>query len=558
MALRIRYNLLILCLLVTGCSPVGNIVFINGHIITLDEQDRIAEAVAVEDGIIVAVGSNADVKPFIDKDFKVLDLQGKTMTPGFIDAHGHFPGSGLKEIEVDLNSPPIGQITTIEQLKFALGEKLETTKSDGWVSGFGYDDTLLQEHRHPTRLDLDEVSTETPIFIRHISGHLAVVNSAALAIANINATTPDPVGGIIGRDPISGEPNGILEETAMELILAVFPQPSIFDSLKMTLSATDEYASKGVTTAQNGLAEKAYFNPLRLASLAGLLKQRIVMWPSLALGKEILAGTYKPSSNNRFKVGAIKMVADGSIQGYTGYLREPYFTAYEGDASYRGYPRTPLQQLKNDVLAFHKAGYQIAIHGNGDAAIDDIIEAIAAAQAEFPRNDARHIIVHAQMVQDDQLDQMQQLGITPSYFSLHTYYWGDRHREIFMGPERASRMSPSRSTLDRGIPFTLHADTPVVPMDPMLLMWSAVNRTSYLGTSIGEYEKISALDALKAVTVNAAWQIFEEEHRGSIATGKVADLVVLSEDPLTHPESLNTISVLNTFLNGAEVYNASN
>lgn len=554
----IRNSLLILCFVVTGCSPAGNIVFINGHIITLDHQDRIVEAVAVEDGVIVAVGSNADVRPFIDQNFKVLDLQGKTMAPGFIDAHGHFPGSGLKEIEVDLNSPPIGQITTIQQLKLALKEKLEATKSDGWVSGFGYDDTLLQEQRHPTRLDLDEVTSDYPIFIRHISGHLAVVNSAALALANITAATPDPVGGMIGRDPVSGEPNGILEETAMDLILAVFPTPSVIDSLKMTLSATKEYASKGVTTAQNGLAEKAYFNPLRLASLAGLLKQRIVMWPSLALGKEILAGSYKPSSNNRFKVGAIKMVADGSIQGFTGYLREPYFTACEGDEFYRGYPRTPLQQLKSDVLAFHKAGYQIAIHGNGDAAIDDIIEAIAAAQAEFPRDDARHIIVHAQMVQDDQLDQMQKLGITPSYFSLHTYYWGDRHRNIFMGPERASRMSPSRSTLDRGIPFTLHADTPVVPMDPMLLMWSAVNRESYLGTPIGDYEKIDALNALKAITINAAWQIFEEQHRGSIEIGKVADLVVLSDDPLAHPESLNTIKVLNTYLNGAEVYHLKN
>ena len=215
---------------------------------------------------------------------------------------------------------------------------------------------------------------------------------------------------------------------------------------------------------------------------------------------------------------------------------------------------TMVEQVKK----LHKAGLQIAIHGNGDAAIDDILYAFSIAQKEHPREDARHIIVHCQTVRIDQLDKIKKLGITPSFFPVHTYYWGERHRDIFLGPERAARMNPLKTARDKDIRYTIHLDTPVVPMDPLLLVWSAVNRLSYEGNVIGQDEKISALEALRAVTIEAAWQIFQEDNRGSLEKGKFADLVVLSDNPLTNPEKINEIKILKTFVGGEAVFECSN
>ena len=546
------------CLLLSlGCTQgAGDQVFINGQIITMDSDNRIVEALYVESGKIVAVGSNAEIEAYITDNSEVTDLEGKTLVPGFIDAHGHFPGSGLKVVQVDLYSPPIGVTQNISDIISVLSTKASSTSEGDWVIGFGYDDTLLAEKRHPNRQDLDLVSSKHPIIILHSSGHLGSVNSLALVALNIDRSTSDPDGGVIQRD-INGEPTGVMEETALDIFLPIVEaERSIFDMLNMTYSASQEYISVGVTTAQNGKAEKLYIDALGMGAKLRVLPLRVVVWPDVKVGREMLAGNYNPQNYNSefFSVGAIKMVADGSIQGYTGYLREPYYTPYKDDPEYRGYPRTDLETLTEDATNFYQAGYQVAIHGNGDAAIDDIIHAVSEAQSLYPNDDARTIVVHAQMAQDEQLDSMKTLGMAPSFFSLHTYYWGDRHRDIFMGEERAMRMSPAKSALDRGLQFTIHSDTPVVPMDPMLLVWSAVNRVSYLGNQIGEAQKISPIDALRSITIDAAWQMFLEDHRGSIEVGKVADLVMLDSSPLINPQGIKDIEVLQTFVNGRSVY----
>jgi hypothetical protein len=224
------------------------------------------------------------------------------------------------------------------------------------------------------------------------------------------------------------------------------------------------------------------------------------------------------------------------------------------DPAYRGYPRISREELIEKVVRRHAAGWQVAVHGNGDAAIDDILDAFEHAQRQHPRADARHVVIHAQMAREDQLDRMKALGVIPSFFSLHTYYWGDRHREVFMGPERAARMSPARSALDRGLRFTLHCDSPVVPMEPLRLVWAAVNRRSTSGASIGDAQRIPPLAALRAVTIDAAWQHFEEHEKGSLEPGKLADLVILSESPLEHPDRIDRIRVLETILGGRVVY----
>jgi hypothetical protein len=254
----------------------------------------------------------------------------------------------------------------------------------------------------------------------------------------------------------------------------------------------------------------------------------------------------------------VKLIADGSIQGYTAYLREPYFVPPAADPAERGYPRYPKQELAERIATYRAAGLQVAVHGNGDAAIDDILDALEAAQRGDPQLDARPIIIHAQMTRPDQLDRMKQLRAIPSFFVLHTYYWGDRHRERFLGPERAARISPTHTAQQKGVRFTLHCDTPVVPMEPLRLVWAAVNRRTTSGQELGPEERIDVNSALRAVTIDAAFQHFEEDLKGSLEPGKLADLVILGRSPLAIPEEeIADVPVLETIIGGKSVFRAA-
>ena len=422
----------------------------------------------------------------------------------------------------------------------------------------GYDDTLLAEGRHPTRQDLDRASSEHPIAIWHISGHLAVANSRALEQLGIDARTPDPEGGRIGRDPETGEPNGVLEETAAGPLEELLLQPSLLDSLRIVRSASELYLAAGVTTAQNGYATVSQMRGMVWLSRLGLLPLRVVLWPGGDAAERLLDGRLGLVSPDDpwLRRGAFKLIADGSIQGYTGYLSRPYHVPPGDDPDYRGYPRMDREELIRQVGLYHERGLQLAVHGNGDAAIDDILDAFERAQRAHPRADARHVLIHAQMARDDQLERMRELAVIPSFFSLHTYYWGDRHRDRFMGPERAARMSPARSAAVRGVRFTIHADAPVVPMEPLRLVWAAVNRRSTSGASIGEAERIGVTRALRAVTIDAAYQHFEEGEKGSLEPGKLADLVWLDRSPLDDPEGIDRIRVIETIVAGRTAFRA--
>ena len=534
----------------------GRTLYVGGPILTLDASNRVVEALGVNGTRIAAVGSEAELQEWRENGARVVDLGGRALLPGFIDAHGHFPGAGIFEVFVDLNSPPIGSVLDIEDIVERLRDKAADTPRGEWVAGMGYDDTLVAERRHPTRSDLDRVSSEHPIVISHISAHLAVVNGMALERLGIDRSTPDPEGGRIRRDP-SGEPDGVLEESLMESI-ASHVRPSLLEFLKIARRASALYLEAGVTTAQSGYTSDELMRGLALLSRIGVIPIRLVLWPSGEVADALLDGSSEFHSPNALWVrrGAVKLIADGSIQGYTGYLSRPYHVPPGDNPSYRGYPRIPRQELMSQVMRYHSSGLQVAVHGNGDAAIDDILDAFEAAQRAHPREDTRHVIIHAQMARDDQLERMSQLGIIPSFFSLHTYYWGDRHREIFMGPERAARMSPARSAAERGLRFTIHADSPVVPMEPLRLVWSAVNRRSASGASVGEQERIDPMRALRAVTIDAAYQHFEEADKGSLEPGKLADLVILSASPLDDPTRIDRIRVLETIVGGRSLYRA--
>ncbi len=549
--------------LAAGCTaPAGGLapdtIWVNGTVVTM-EGEQVVQAVAVLGDDIVAVGSDAEVRALAGPQTRVVDLDGRTMTPGFYAAHDHFPGSGRVAVtQVDLNSPPIGVIENMDQLVAALGARAEELPEGQWVSGRGYDDTLLAEQRHPTREDLDRASTTHPIYISHTSGHLGVANSLALELAGVTRDTPDPPGGVVRRDPDTGEPDGVFEESG-GMVSRLIPPPTPEQTMEAYRWAVEDYVEDGVTTAVIAGGGRGSLAGLQRARDAGILTFRIItMMSRSAPGQPSAAeagGMVSGFGDEYLKLGAIKIVQDGSNQGYTGHFTEPYHTPFKGDANYRGYPRRSREDLTTMVKELHEAGYQIAIHANGDAAIDDVIYAFREAQRAFPREDARHRIEHCQMVRTDQLDAIAELSLSPSFFVGHVYYWGDRHRDIFMGPERAAGISALRSSIDRGIRFTVHDDTPVTPVNPLQLVWVSVNRLTRTDQVLGPHERITPLEALRTVTIDAAWQNFEEDIKGSIAPGKLADFVILDSNPLTvDPTAIRDIQVLETIVGGETVF----
>jgi predicted amidohydrolase YtcJ len=530
--------------------------FLDGTIVTMDPRATTAEAVLVEGDRIVRVGSNADVRSRLSPKGVVVDLRRRTMLPGFYAAHDHFPTSAFIDLfQVDLNSPPIGVRKSIDDIVAALGERAAQTPAGQWIVGRGYDDTLLKEQRHPTRQDLDRASTRHPIWIVHTSGHLGVANSAALSIARVTAATPQPNGGVIRRDE-SGQPNGVFEET-LSLVNRHVPPFTRDQRLEAVRHAGQKYLAKGVTTAVITGADLQRLGDLKEALARGWLPLRVNAYLANRVQMPATLGdaTKLGGESGQIRVIGVKILQDGSLQGYTGYLTAPYHVQPEGKQDFRGYPSRSREQLQRLVSQYHRGGYQVAIHGNGDAAIDDILESFAKAQSEFPRNDTRHRIEHCQTPREDQLDRMRELGISPSFFVGHVFYWGDRHRDLFLGPARAARISPLASTHRRAIRFSVHNDTPVTPVDPLMLVWTAVTRETKAGKVLGADQRISVLDALRAITSDAAWQNHDEAARGSIEPGKVADFVIVSENPLTVPAArIRDITIEETIIGGRSVW----
>ncbi|MDZ4852701.1 MAG: amidohydrolase [Pirellulaceae bacterium] len=532
-------------------------VFLNGVVVTMVDAKEVAEAVAVRGGKIVAVGSNDAIRRLATATTQIEDLGGATLLPGFYAAHDHFPSIGRVALyDVDLNSPPIGSIRSIEDIVTVLRDRAAQTAPGKWIVGRGYDDTLIDEQRHPTRVDLDRASMEHPIWIVHTSGHLGVANSKALELAKVTRDTPQPEGGLIRMDAKSGEPTGIFEEK-LTVISQLTPVLSSEQQIAVIRFCDRQYLSKGVTTTIiAGGAGNIIPNLIKARELGSLHLRAIAMSSGSQATPPSLESLAKLCPiPERVRFGAVKLLHDGSLQGYTGFLTNPYYRQPEGKTGYAGYPSRSLEKLVEMVGKYHRAGYQIAIHGNGDAAIDEILVAYQEAQAAFPRNDARHRIEHCQTPREDQLVRMRELGVTPSFFVAHVYYWGDRHRDLFLGPERAERISPLASARNVGLRFTIHNDTPVTPVDPMHLVWCAVNRVTRNGELLGAEQRIDVYSALRAVTQDAAWQNFEETTKGSIEIGKVADFVVLAENPFTVPSiRLKDIQIRKTIVDGEVVY----
>ena len=538
-------------------------VYRNGTILTMDSRGSRAQALAVRGETILAVGSDAEIMALADKDTVVTDLRGRIMLPGFIDGHSHFVGAGLMfATQLNLASPPVGGVKNIAEIKELVRKRAAETPKGEWILGYGYDDTGLEDQRHPLAADLDEVAPEHPVLLRHVSGHLSACNSLALAKANYTKDTPDPVGGVIRRDE-HGNPNGVLEEPpAREPVFRHIPAPTTKDWMKGIKAACDAYTAKGVTTAQDGFTAQGDWDALCEAHRRGVLRNRVQVLPGVRrmdISQFInhTSGT-QMTADRKISLGAAKLLADGSLQCYTGYLSNPYHKViYDlpDGPHWRGYPMEPSQQFIEQVVSLHRQGWQLAIHGNGDDAIQMILDAYEEAQKRYPRADARHIVIHCQTVREDQLDRIKRLGVVPSFFVVHTYFWGDRHHDIFLGHDRAERISPLRSALKRGIPFSNHNDTFVTPIDPLLSVWSAVNRRTSGGRVLGENQTIPVMEALRSVTSWAAYQACEEHLKGSLEPGKLADMVVLADNPLTvAKETIKDIGIVATIVGDEIVY----
>jgi predicted amidohydrolase YtcJ len=537
-------------------KPAASQAWFNGTILTMDDKQPSVEAVFVRDDRIIALGSRVDIDALIDAQTIMHDLDGATMLPGLVDAHSHFPASGMALFLADLRSPPVGQVKSIAQLLERVATQVQNTAEGEWVGGYGYDQLMLNEKRHPSLQELDAIAPNHPVFLMHVSGHMGVANSAAFRLVGFDQLEEDPAGGHIHRNS-DGTANGLVEENAA----LAFQKPALDLSLTQFIAMVDfareEYLSNGVTTAQASNASGQYVQGLILAMGLNKIPQRLVIFPDYdSLGLELIEGKVKAAdlATRQRHIGAIKLIADGSIQGFTGYLTHPYHSAHKGDDLYRGYPRIALDDLKRNIFNIAQAGFQAVIHGNGDASIDDILEAIDYVQTTLGQPVQRTILIHAQMARPDQLQRMKELDVTPSFFVAHTYYWGDQHRDVLIGSQRANQISPLHSAEKIGLRFSTHLDTPIVPMAPLLSAWSSVNRLTATGATLGEDERVSVTRALKAVTIDAAWQVHLDHEIGSISVGKYADFTLLEENPLLHPKELKDIKILETIIGGVSYY----
>ena len=531
----------------------ADIIFTSNKTITM-VGEKIARplSIAVNGERIVWIGSPEQATNILGRH---IILEDKAILPGFIDAHGHASYLALTSQFVNVASPPVGAVEGIKDLKAVLKKALADKKLQPgeWLIGFGYDDSLLKEQRHPTRDDLDEISREIPVYLIHVSGHLGVANSKALSITKISAASPNPPGGKIRRYLSSSEPNGVVEETAA-YPLQKMAMASVKNPIDGYEKAIQVYARHGITTAQDGAASAPSLALLKMAAKKGHLKIDIIAY---VVGQDIPISQIRRLNfgqyENRVKLGGIKLILDGSPQGKTAYLSEPYLKPPSGEAqSYRGYPIISQTAVNERIRAFSEAKIPILAHANGDAAADMLIEGIKKANI---KTDHRTVMIHAQTLREDQLDEMKFLNIIPSFFSANTFYWGDWHRDSVLGPIRANRISPTNSTVRRNMPFTVHNDAPIVPPNMVRLLWATTNRLTRSGKILGEGQRISIYETLEAITINAAYQHFEEGDKGSIEVGKLADFVIVSEDPLRMTKkSLMTLKIIATYSRGQEIF----
>ena len=542
----------------------ADVIYHDGTIITINDDQPRAEAVAVKNGKILALGTSKEILIRKGEQTELINLDGRTMLPGFVDAHGHVMGGGLQALSANILAPPDGEVKDIASLQTVLREWMENNseivEKVKLVVGFGYDNAQLAELRHPMRADLDEVSEDIPIVLIHQSGHIISANSKALEIGDISAQTSNPTGGVIQRGEDGKEPNGVLEETAaFPLLLKLLGRVGAEGAETFLKAGTELWARFGYTTAQDGRTMPSAVKTMKAVAGEGGFKIDVVSYPDVLIDRELIKREQNDSYVNRFRVAGAKLTIDGSPQGFTAWRDRPYYKPVGNyPPGYVGYPAATTEQVGDAIDWAFANDIQLLTHANGEAASDQLIAFIDAATKKHGVKDRRPVLIHGQFLREDQVDSLKTLGIMPSLFPMHTFYWGDWHRDHTVGPILADNISPTGWSVKRGMIFSTHHDAPVAFPDSMRVLDATVTRRSRSGDIIGPAQRVDVMTALKAMTIWPAWQHFEEDSKGSIEIGKLADLVILDQDPTAiDPENLDQIRVTETIKEGVTIYKLS-
>ena len=537
-------------------------LFYNGDILTMeDDSPNYAEAIVAQNGKIVFVGSKSEAESKF-KDSEKIDLKGKTLLPGFIDPHSHFGMVSNTMGQVDLNPKPVGNVTNLNDILENLKKYKEDKKiPDGeWIFGWGYDDGELTEKRHPTKKDIDKVLPNNPVYLQHTSGHMGVANTLGLEALKVSIATNNPDGGTIVRFPNSADPTGLVQETAMYPFVRLMMEKLNSKQAEFFDTTQDYYASNGITTAQDGMTSRESIKFFQSQADAGKFKIDLI---ALAGSSELdsnLADTtlHFKTYKNGFKTQGTKIVADGSPQGKTAFFSKPFLTEVPGcHHDCRGLPSLTQEGLNKLFETAYAKDNQLFIHCNGDATIDMVILAheLACKKLNQPFDkDRRTIVIHSQFVRPEQLDTFVKYNMEPSFFTNHAYFWGDVHVQN-LGKERADFLSPMVSAKKLGLKPTNHSDATVTPIDPIFTIWTAVNRVSRTGAVIGAAERTNPYSALQAITSFAAYELFDENIKGTLSNGKLADFVILDKNPLkVKPMEIKNIQVMETIKEGKTIY----
>lgn len=544
-------------------GAAADTIYTGGDIITIDDANPAAQALAVGGGRITAVGSRDDVLAAArGPATRMVDLDGATLLPGFLDPHSHYINSLTVANQVNVFAPPAGPGADVGAIVHALKSfrDAQHIPAGEMIVAYGYDDTLMPGGRTLHKEDLDADFPDNPVLVGHVSMHGAVLNSAAMRMFDITAATKTPPGGVIVRKQGSTEPDGLVMETAFLPIFAAMPKPTPSQEIAWSRAGQMLYAAAGITTAHEGLTHAADVELIYRAAEGGANLIDVVSYPFILELDEVLSkhppqefGSYR----NRVKLGGVKVTLDGSPQGRTAYFTTPYLVdGPDGQHNWRGELGFSQDIVNGWFKQVYDLGLPLDIHANGDAAIDVALAAHEFAAADDLGRDRLTVMVHSQFVRRDQLQRYVEYKIIPSLFTQHTFYFGDAHVQL-RGKAQADFLSPMRAAIDLGLQPTNHTDFVVTPLDQMFVVWTAVNRVSRSGAIIGADQRVTPLEALKAITINAARQYREADQKGSLEVGKIADLVVLDGNPLTvDPTAIKDIRVVETIKDGETVYRA--
>jgi len=523
-------------------------VLYNVHILTVDSAQPRAQAVAIADGRFLAVGSNEEIRALGASRTKQINLEGHTVAPGFIDAHSHPAAAGrahLRQVDCDLRS--------IAEIQAAIRKRAAQTPAGQWVLGFKYDDTKTAEGRRLTRQDLDAAAPEHPVFIRHRGGHTAYVNSLAFKLAEIPESTTDPPGGSFDRDPATSRLTGLVRERATNTFEKLLPLRFTREEYREGVKLISQMMARtGVTSVHDAYGSPEDLRAYQDARQSGELALRVHCLIGYAhLDRMLAAGVRTGFGNEWVRVGAMKLTCDGSISERTARLSQPYV----GRPNDYGILVLEEEELYARARKAHEADWQIGVHANGDVAIDQTLRVYERLQRERPRRDPRFRIEHCTVVNEALVRRIRDLGVIPNPFSTYVYYHGEKMREY--GAERLNWMFALRSFLDAGVRPTQTSDYPPGPFEPMMALQSSVTRTDSKGNVWGARQRVSVEEALRVGTLHGAYASYEEHLKGSITSGKLADLVVLGRDPTREdPASLIRIPVLKTMVGGRWVFEA--